>query len=66
MGYAPVFVPFNQGSDYLHQRGERMRFVFADFVDQGFELGDESSIFLFGVACLKVVVDRSVRRVASI
>jgi len=40
LGYAPVFVPFNQGSDYLHQRGERMGLVFADFVDQGRALPD--------------------------
>jgi hypothetical protein len=44
-----VFVLLDEHSDNFHERSEGVRFVFADFIDEPIEQGNQSFIFGFGV-----------------
>ena len=44
-----VFVLLDEHADNFHKRSEGVRFVFADFIDEPIEQGNQSFIFGFGV-----------------
>lgn len=47
--YVFLFVTLNQESQDFHERGERMPFIFADFINQGIQDRYKTRIFLRGV-----------------
>jgi hypothetical protein len=44
-----VFILFDEYADNFHKRSKGVRFVFANFIDQSIEQGNQSVIFSFSV-----------------
>ena len=44
-----IFILFDEYVDNFHKRSEGVRFVFANFIDQPVEQGNQSVVFSFSV-----------------